>query len=117
MKTLLAAGLLVLLTAAGASADDQPGKKPGGGKAGGMMLAKLMEKADANKDGKISREEFMKSAESAPGGKLKQHAEQVFKRLDANDDGFITKDEIKKAQEMMQARRAAGGKPGAKKPG
>src|SRR5437868_3870580 len=98
MKNLFAAGVLALVMAAGASADDKPGaRKPGGkgGAGGGQMLLKLFEKADANGDGKVSLAEFKQAAESAPGGKLKEHAEQMFKRLDANGDGYITKDEIK----------------------
>jgi hypothetical protein len=118
MTRVMVAGLLALAVAGGVSADDNPGAKPGAGKAGkgnGQMLLRLLERADTNKDGKISLEEFKKFAASLPGGKLKEHADQVFKRLDSNGDGYITKDEIKKAMEQMAARRAEGGK--GKKPG
>jgi hypothetical protein len=43
---------------------------------------------DTNKDGKVTRDEFM--AQDHPGG----HAEDVFKSRDANGDGVLTQDEF-----------------------
>src|SRR5262245_38902817 len=126
MKSAIVASLLALTMAAGAWADEPAkpgaGKRPGGpGGAGrGQMFAKLFEKADTNGDGKVSKEEFKKAFENAPGGRMKgnpQMADRLFDRLDANKDGFLTKDEMQNAGKQMQGRRPGGGKPGAKKPG
>lgn len=46
---------------------------------------KMMEKIDANKDGKISKSEFMA-----------MHAEK-FEKIDADKDGYISKEEKKAA--------------------
>ncbi len=59
---------------------------------------KLFEKLDANKDGKISKEEFKKITELGQG-KLKDRAElldKVFARLDANGDGSLSPEEFGK---------------------
>ncbi len=58
-------------------------------------------KADANGDGKISREEWNKFRISVP--KLKDNAKSgdfLFDRLDTNKDGFLTLDEFKKIAEI-----------------
>ena len=44
---------------------------------------------DANKDGKISKDEFMK------------HHEQMFDKKDINKDGFIDKEEMHRMMEKM----------------
>jgi hypothetical protein len=56
--------------------------------------AKMMEKFDADKDGKISKAEHMAIAE------------HHFTEADANGDGFITKEEKKAMHEKMKAKRA-----------
>jgi len=81
------------------------GKKPGGdaGKPGeaGEFVAKMMERLDTNKDGKISRDEAQ--------GPLAQ----AFDRIDANKDGFLDKKELEEAGARFRARQAAqGGKEG-----
>lgn len=48
-----------------------------------------MAAVDANKDGKISKEEFMK------------HHEQMFDKKDVNKDGFIDKEEMHHMMEKM----------------
>src|SRR5476651_247756 len=61
----------------------------------------VFKKADANGDGKISREEWSKFRNSAP--KLKDNAKGgdfLFDRLDTNKDGFLTFDEFKKIAEI-----------------
>lgn len=45
----------------------------------------LLEKMDANEDGKLSKKEIK--------GPLKEH----FAKVDADEDGFITEEEFKKA--------------------
>ncbi len=51
---------------------------------GADRAAKMFERLDANKDGKLTR------AEATSGDKR-------FERMDANGDGYLTKDELKKA--------------------
>jgi len=48
----------------------------------------MIEKLDADKDGKISLEE----AEKEENGKIKAH----FKEIDTNEDGFVELEELKK---------------------
>ncbi len=50
------------------------------GREGAPDFARLLERADTNRDGKLSRDEFR-----GPG--------PLFERLDGNRDGFITRDE------------------------
>ncbi len=58
--------------------------------------ANLLEHADADKDGKISKDEF-------------RGPDAAFDRMDANADGFITEDEAKAAGDRMRdGRRQAG---------
>lgn len=82
-----------------------PGQGPGQG--GGDFAARLLERHDANGDGKLSKEEFPQ------GGRLN------FEAADANHDGFIDRSELN--QLFGGARRGPpGGAPGAKpdpKPG
>jgi hypothetical protein len=128
-RTLLLSGLAALFLAAGAMAEDKPGqKKPGDakrppmgkfdGKGKGQLAEAMFKRLDADGDGKISKDEFKKFGENAPGGKLKdrpQVGEKMFERLDANSDGFISADEFKKLGEMLQDRKG-GGKPGERPP-
>jgi hypothetical protein len=52
-----------------------------------------MAPADADKDRKLSREEFL------------ANAEKRFDKMDADGDGFLTTDERKQAKEKMMERR------------
>lgn len=54
----------------------------------------MMEQADADRDGKVSHDEFKAAHE--------KRTEQMFKKRDANGDGFIDKDEMRKGREMMR---------------
>lgn len=74
---------------------DGPGGPEGPGKGGGMMMLKM---ADANKDGAVSRDEFMTMAG------------QHFDKMDANHDGQLTKEERKAAHDKMK--KGKGGKRG-----
>ncbi|MDX8395820.1 MAG: EF-hand domain-containing protein, partial [Mariprofundaceae bacterium] len=48
-----------------------------------------IEKMDANKDGKVSFEEFKEARQA--------YAKKKFDRMDSNGDGFISKDDKKRA--------------------
>ena len=68
--------------------------KCGEGKCGGMKMKEgkcgmkmMMKKMDADKDGAISKEEFM------------QHHEKKFTKKDKNADGKLTEDEMKMMKE------------------
>ncbi|WP_395744728.1 hypothetical protein [Prosthecobacter sp.] len=96
----------------------QPGRPPGGpqgGPPGGgdpsARLAEFIKRADADNDGKISKEEFANLG--------KKESEERFGRMDANSDGFVDQDEIGKMAQMMRQgqngqgmRRPEGGPPG-----
>ena len=73
------------------------------GKCGNMKMGEGkcgMAMADANKDGKISQEEFTK------------HHAMMFTMMDTNKDGFIDKDEMSKAMGMMEGMKGAKGMEG-----
>lgn len=51
-------------------------------------------KVDANKDGVISKDEFLKSSQ--------ERAEKKFSQMDANGDGKVTKEESKAHHDAMK---------------
>lgn len=65
------------------------GRGQGQGQRGGMDPAQMFERSDANKDGKITKEEF-------------QGPDFVFDRMDANSDGSITKEEAENMRRDRQ---------------
>lgn len=80
------AWIIALIAGAGmAIAEDAAPKKdgpPGGGRRPGMMF----EEMDANKDGKVTKDEFQ--------GVQDKRIDEQFGRLDKNGDGSIGKDEL-----------------------
>ncbi len=94
----------------------QPGRPPGGPQGGGdpgARLAEFIKRADADGDGKISKDEF--------AGMGRKESEERFGKMDANSDGFVDQDEIGKISQMMRRgaegqgqgmRRPEGGPPG-----
>ena len=62
---------------------EQPPRQ--GQRVGPPSFAELLEKMDANQDGKLARSEVQ--------GRLKDH----FAKVDTNEDGFITEEEMKNA--------------------
>jgi hypothetical protein len=92
-------------------ADDKTAKK--GKLAGKVDKAKMFEQMDANKDGKLSKDEFKAGLEKMAeklkekagdkgGGKaagmLDKIADKVFEKLDADKDGSISKEEFEKGE-------------------
>lgn len=59
----------------------------------GMPMAAMKEMMDTNKDGVISKEEFMRAHET------------MFDRVDTNHDGRLDSDEQKAAREKMRSMR------------
>jgi hypothetical protein len=74
------------------TADDKP-MHPGKAPAAGAAPARFMAALDTNKDGKISRDEFV-------NGEAK-----MFDRLDTNKDGTISKAELDAAKAQAPAKR------------
>lgn len=74
---------------------ERKGPPPGEGGRGGNRLAEFLNRADANKDGKISKEEFG-SISRGEGG------DERFDRMDGNKDGYVDQDEIKTIGERMR---------------
>ena len=72
-------------------ADHDGGAKHGGGKHGGMGRMMLMQMSDTNKDGAVSKDEF-----------LAAHVKH-FDMMDANHDGQLTKAERQAARQKMHA--------------
>src|SRR5262245_37001243 len=63
----------------------------------------LFDRADADHDGKVSREEFRKAVASLPILKVKPPmADKLFAALDSNKDGFLTKAEIKQLPHRLR---------------
>lgn len=83
---------------------EKPAAKPMEGKCGGMKADDDkggMAMMDANKDGKVSKEEFIKGHET------------MFGMMDANKDGFLDKTEMSK---MIQGKSGEGKCGGAMNP-
>jgi Ca2+-binding EF-hand superfamily protein len=83
----LACGLLAGVTCAD---DGQKKAKKGGPEA-------TFKKLDSNSDGKITKDEFAKFAESNPKAKSKPGAiDKRFQAMDANGDGAVSLEEFQK---------------------
>ncbi len=117
-KLILAVGAVALLSAggvAGLANADMRGHRMGHGMGGGMMGPKMMERYDANKDGKISQEEIDQNRSSWHGEFdtdknatlsidefqalwLRARREQMvreFQQFDRDGNGQVTLDEYK----------------------
>lgn len=74
------------------SMPDAKGKESGETKSG-SRISQLVQKMDQDKDGKISKKEFL--------GKTQQ-----FDQLDKNKDGFVSSDEASALEEIVKERRS-----------
>lgn len=97
MKKPVLAALALCLFASPVLAEGHEGQGPGGHK-GPRGPEHFMEKVDANKDGKVSKEEW-----NAKG-------DAMFNESDTNKDGFISKEEAQafheKRMEKWKAKKA-----------
>jgi hypothetical protein len=98
ITTLLSTAALAMIVASPALA--QP---PAGG--GGRGMLPTYEAMDANKDGKVTKEELTASLPE----QAKQFADRIFESRDTNKDGAITKEENDAAPAMGRGR--GGGAP------
>jgi Ca2+-binding EF-hand superfamily protein len=101
LRKLFAAALLCLFCTATAWADDKKATK--------FDKAKVFERIDADKDGKITKDEYKKFfdglteklKDAGRGAKIADKLGDVvtrsFEKLDADKDGTITKEEFEKA--------------------
>lgn len=80
-------------------AKKQPNKQP-------RTAEDVLKHKDANQDGKLSKEEFMKGVPEA----RKAAMEKRFAAMDADKDGSVSKQELKNAFEKMKERQEKGGK-------
>ena len=70
------------------------GKGDGPGRKGVPLAERMFERHDTNKDGEMSKEEFLAGAE------------ERFTKMDLNGDGKITKEELEQGrQKMMEERK------------
>lgn len=106
MKHLFIIALISIFTISSAQAAEN-----GKGKAckhRGDMKAKILEKFDANNDGKLDESEraAAKTAVQAKRqeriAKLKSEHPKLFEKIDSNGDGNISKDEAKAARAMRK---------------
>lgn len=82
LAPLAAALLLAAAIPALAANEDQPAAPGAGPPAGAARAERFIERHDADDDGQVSREEFLRRPEAA------------FERLDANGDGYLDASEV-----------------------
>ena len=88
-KLVVLVGLVTVFFIAGlAFAQGQGGQGKGGQGAPMMGCQDRFDSMDANKDGQVSKDEFM----AAPHGK--GNPDQMFKSMDVKGQGFLTKDQF-----------------------
>jgi hypothetical protein len=97
------------LVAGLALADDTEKGKSRRGQAGLLDGGVMLKRLDANKDGKLSLEEFKKLGElgRGRGQDRPELLDRLFQRLDADGDGSLSAEELKKMGEGLRARRPA----------
>jgi Ca2+-binding EF-hand superfamily protein len=106
LRLLLAFAVTVALGCGAAWAQEKkPEKKPQRER---KTVEQIFQEKDTNKDGKLSKDEFMKDVPEA----RKAAMEKRFEATDTNKDGSVTSEEMKTAREKMKQRREQGGKRG-----
>ena len=77
------------------------GKRKGGGKKGKQTMDQLFAEFDKDKDGKLSKDEFVQLKQA----EVKQRAEKLFSTLDSNHDGSLSLDELKAGSQKKGGRK------------
>lgn len=98
LRLLLAFAVTLVIGLGVAQAQDTTKKPPQRQR---KSVEERFKELDTNKDGKLSKEEFMKDVPEA----RKAAREKRFEEMDTNKDGFVTLDEMKAAFEKMKERR------------
>ena len=104
MKTITLAAVLLTLSAGAALAQGGPGARMDVNGDGKVTLTEfknarvtMMMRADANKDGKLSKAELETGmAAMGKGGGAGKGSGMMFGMMDGNRDGFLTRPEIEK---------------------
>ena len=103
--SLVVAGFLALMSATSLDAADKKKKKPAD--TGIMKLEDKFTKLDANKDGKLSFDEFKELMTTMPKPKGKKEAGPdlagIFTKLDENKNNFVNLIEFNKLPKEMPA--------------
>lgn len=94
MKAITSALAILALSAVTSFGADEPKKE---GEKPKMTPEQMFTKKDADKDGKISKEEFLKGSKDAA------KSEAAFAKKDANKDGFLSKEEFTAAPKKKGA--------------
>lgn len=73
---------------------------------GEALSGKMLEKMDANGDGKVSKDEFKKFFQERlkdkdKGDKATEFMTRIFDKADTNADGYIDRDEFAKMMEQL----------------
>jgi hypothetical protein len=88
LRLVVLVGLVAVFFGAGVAFAQGGGQGKGGQGAPGPGCQERFVSLDTNKDGQVTKDEFM----AAPHHR--DNAEQMFKTMDVNGDGSLTKDEF-----------------------
>lgn len=98
VSIVVCAGVAMLMTGAAHAEGEATCKEKGCKERGKGRKMERFEKADANKDGKLSLDEFKTIC-------AKPNAEELFKGADTDKDGFLSPAELKAFHEARKAAR------------
>ena len=87
--------IVSLWLSGGAFAQNKPGSEPE--KKAHEEFQTLLKQADKNKDGKLSKDEYLATCKDD-----KKTCEDKFKAIDENGDGYITEEEYVKSMGPMK---------------
>jgi hypothetical protein len=103
-KLVVLVGLVTVFFIAGMAFAQGGGQGKGGQGAAPMMgCQQRFDSLDTDKDGKVTKDEFMKAPHQ------RGYPEQMFKTMDANGDGSLTKDEFCSGKGMGKGKGMGGG--------